>query len=138
MIATVALIVVGGVVFGTGYELKIRARKLREAKYETVLRSYTRDLSPGIKRKEVESYLQARDVHFLQMCCVDASESSRRHSLDDLAKIGGESAPWYCSEHNVYIAFQFTDHGQPEKGYIAEGSDTLKAITIYHWFEGCL
>ena len=137
LIAIVALVVVGGLAFGARYGLKIRAKKKRKTTYESALRSFTRDLNPGMKRKEVESYLQAKDVHFLQMCCV-ASELSKRHSLDNLTKIGEEGAPWYCSEHNVYIAFQFTDHEQPVKGWKADGSDTLKAITICHWLEGCL
>jgi hypothetical protein len=91
-----------------------------------------------MKRKEVEDYLRTKKVEFRQMCCVDSSELSRRHSWDDLTKIGEEDAPWFCGEINVYVAFQFTDHGKQEPGWRADDRDTLRAVTVYQWAEGCL
>ena len=73
------------------------------------------------------------------MCCVDAMELSKRKSWDDLTRLGEEEAPWFCSENNVYLAFQFIDGSrQQTNGWKADDLDTLKSITIYHWLEGCL
>jgi hypothetical protein len=72
------------------------------------------------------------------MCCVDSTETARRDSRDDLVKIGTEDAPWFCSEKNVYVAFQFTDHQQRRGMPKADDLDTLKAVSIYRWLEGCL
>jgi hypothetical protein len=92
-----------------------------------------------MNRKEVEHYLHTRNVEFRQTCCVDSSELSTRGSWDDLTKIGEEGHPWFCSEHNVYVAFQFTDHTKKVGvDFEADDMDTLKAITLYHWLEGCL
>ncbi len=124
---------------GTRYELNKQAQKRREAVYQTTLRSYSEILKPGMGRKEVESYLRARNTMFTQMCCVDAETLSERSSWDDLVKIGKEAAPWFCSENNVYIAFQFTDHERKrEPGWTANDLDTLKSVTVYRWLEGCL
>ncbi|HYB60578.1 MAG TPA: hypothetical protein VEH50_03775 [Methylomirabilota bacterium] len=91
-------------------------------------------------RKEVEDYLKARNVNFEQMCCVDFAHASVQIPLDDLTKIGEEDHPWYCSENDVYVAFQFTSHPgrEAEAGFKAANSDTLKAVSIYHWLQGCL
>jgi hypothetical protein len=94
-------------VLGIRFEVKRRAARKREAGYQLVLREYTEVLKPGMKRKEVEDYLRTKNAKLRQNCCVDSSESSKRHSWDDLTKIGEEDAPWFCSEHNVYVAFQF-------------------------------
>jgi hypothetical protein len=40
-------------------------------------------LLAGMTRKEVEGYLQAKNVERYQMCCVDSREGGRR-SWDDL------------------------------------------------------
>ncbi len=60
--------------------------------------------------------------------------------MDDLVKIGEEEHPWFCSEHFVYVAFQFVDHVQVEKAFSFndDDSDTLKALSIYHQLGGCL
>lgn len=70
------------------------------------------------------------------MCCVSGT---RKHSWDDLAKIGEEGPPWYCGEHDVYVAFEIADQRQQERtGWQADDLDTLKSISIYHWLENCL
>jgi hypothetical protein len=133
------LLVVSLFAFGLRHELKKRAQARREAAYQSALRSYTEVLKPVMTRKEVEDYLHGRSVQFRQMCCVDAMELSKRKSWDDLVKIGEESAPWFCSENNVYLAFQFIDDGKQQTNWWkADDLDTLKSITIYHWLEGCL
>ena len=97
------------------------------------LRSYSQILKPGMKRKEVEDYLSAKNTPFRQMCCVDQKHLNRT-VYDDLVKIGKEDAPWFCGENNVYIAFQF-DGPKRSIGPTADASDTLSAITMYRWLE---
>jgi hypothetical protein len=117
---------------GPRYALKKKARQKREAGYESTLLSYSQVLKPGMNRKEVEDYLHGKNITVRQMCCVAANELSKR-SWDDLTKIGQEDAPWFCSENNVYVAFQFNDHGQHGPHEDANDLDTLKAVSIYHW-----
>ena len=104
----------------------------REAAYQAKLQSYSDVLKPGMTRKNVEDYLRGKGVEFGKLCCVD-----KESVFSDLVKIGKEKHPWYCEEHNVYIAFQFAAV-EPHKGWEAYGSDTLKSITVYHKLEGCL
>ncbi len=56
---------------------------------------------------------------------------------DDLVKIGQESAPWFCAENNVYVAFEFNPKSQGELSD-TNGSDILKRVTVFHQLEGCL
>ncbi len=83
-------------------------------------------------RKEVEDYFQAKSIKFGQFCCVD-----ERSTYADLVKIGKEGHPWYCEEHNVYVAFQFAAL-EPHDRVVTHDSDTLKRITIFHQLWGCL
>jgi hypothetical protein len=123
-------------VFGIRYLAEMKAQKRREVAYQASLRSYQQVLKPGMTRKEVEAYLHGKNISFSQMCC--AGKNSK-NSLDDLAKIGEEKAPWFCSENNIYVAFQFTDHPeQKETRLQASDLDTLHAVTIFRWLEGCL
>jgi hypothetical protein len=108
------------------------AKEKREAAYQAKLQSYSDVLKPGTTRENVEDYLRAKGVAFGQLCCIDERSASA-----DLVKIGKEKRPWYCEENNAYVAFQFAAV-EPHKGWEAYDSDTLKSITIYHKFEGCL
>ncbi len=91
-------------------------------------------------REEVENYLTAKNVAYRQMCCVSVKRFSTGvydSAYDDLVKIGHEDVGWFCSENNVYVAFQF--FGSEKNGLpTAEPSDKLKDMTIYHWLDGCL
>ena len=138
LLSILELVVGGLLVLGIHYGLKMQAQKKREAAYQFSLRSYAQVLKPGMTQKEVERYLQGKNVEFRQTCCVDAMELSKKHSWDDLIKIGREDAPWYCSENDVYLAFQFTDQGQHGTWWDANDLDTLKAISVYYRLEGCL
>ena len=109
------------------------AKQKREAAYQTALQSYTEALKPGMTRMDVEDYLRAKGASFHQMCC-----SLERTAFADLVKIGQEKHPWYCSEHNVYIAFQFTAIEAHDVVVRINDSDVLKRITIFHQLEGCL
>jgi hypothetical protein len=90
LLSILVLVVVGLLVLGIRHGLKRQARMKREAAYQIALNSYTQVLKPGMTRKEVEDYLHQKNVEFQRMCCVDAMELSKRHSWDDLTKIGEE------------------------------------------------
>jgi hypothetical protein len=109
------------------------AQQKREAVYQATLQSYSDVLKPGMTRKGVEDYLQSKGIKFEKMCCID-----ERSAYADLVRIGKEKHPWYCSEHNVYIAFQFVE--EPHEGLrsSAKDSDKLKSITVHHSLDGCL
>src|SRR5262245_26425597 len=112
----------------------------REVEYRKVLLSYSEVLKAGMTRKQVEDYLSAQHIPFRQMCCATVKEFSGgvvEHAYDDLVKIGEEDVPWFCSENNVYIAFQFLSP-KPLPLPEASSSDTLKDLSVYHWLEGCL
>jgi len=134
-----AAIIVAAVGFEIQAERKEQARRKREATYALKLRSFTQDLTPGMTRKQVEDYLKSKKVDFRQMCCVEAKQLASRSSWDDLTKIGEEDAPWFCSENNVYVAFQFTDHNRRDALHKEDNDlDALRAVSIYRWLEGCL
>jgi hypothetical protein len=115
-----------------------RAQQKREAHYQSILRGYSDSLKPGMTRLEVEKCLQSQNLTFRQMCCVN-SKVFGAGVWDDLVKIGKEDAPWVCNENNVYIAFDFTgQRPQGHTGWDGQSTDTLTAVTVYHWLEGCL
>lgn len=120
--------------------MKKRAAQKREAAYQLALSEYQRVLRPGVTRTEVEGYLRSKNADFSHMCCVEPNDSAKRHTWDDLVKIGEEEHPWFCSEHFVYVAFRFADHVQGENGHSVkdDDSDTLKTVSIFHQLEGCL
>ncbi|HTX15467.1 MAG TPA: hypothetical protein VMD77_09235 [Candidatus Baltobacteraceae bacterium] len=121
------------------HRLARREQKKRQAVYELTLRSYQEALKPGMTRKEVEDYLRAKNANIRQMCCINPLEDATRSSWDDLVKIGREDVPWFCSENNVYVAFQFADHEHRHDYEIRDSDlDTLRAVTIYRQLEGCL
>lgn len=114
-----------------------RAQRKRNVVYQMTLRSYSEVLKPGMTRKEVEDYLRARNTPIRQMCCVGRKKLSRS-VYDDLAKIGQEDAPWFCSEKNIYVAFEFDGTEPRAPAWAAEASDKLTTVTLYPWLEGCL
>jgi len=125
------LVVLSAIV--VGYVLRMQAQKKREGAYQSALHSYSEVLRPGMTRKEVEDYLRSKGIEFGPMCCID-----ERSAFADLVRIGKESAPWFCSEHNVYVAFQFAAVELHDNLPSRHDSDTLKRITIFRWLEGCL
>ena len=110
-----------------------RERQNRQTYYESVLRSYTETLKPGATRAQVETYLRNNNKQLVHMCCMNATHNA----YDTLTKIGEERPPWYCSEHNIYIGFQFSTQGVHEFPE-AHDSDVLTHIQIYPWLTGCL
>ena len=139
IVAVVVLIVFGS---WRGQHLRERRKAAeREAQYQTLLAKYTSELKPGMSREQVEQYLQINGKRFSQMCCVANFRGEHASfigsSWDDLLKIGEERTPWFCSENNVYIAFEFNpkSHGErPE----TNSADILKRVSVFHHLEGCL
>ncbi len=140
IVLLLVLVAIGLVAFGVRRELAINAKKNRRAAYEAKLRSFAQVLQPGMTRKQVQDYFHANDITYSEGCCVAYDNSVKRQSFDDLVKVGEEDHPWYCSEHWVYVAFQFTDYGTrtPEWHIKDNDLDTLKSITIYEQLGGCL
>jgi hypothetical protein len=112
-----------------------RAQRKREVLYTATVRSYSGVFRAGMKRKEVEDYFRTNNIPFSQMCCV---EQNTKWVLDDLTNIGKEKTPWFCSENNIYVAFQFVGSERHTPGPTAEDSDTLTKVTLFPWLEGCL
>src|ERR1019366_491178 len=115
-IAAIAVIVFS---LWLGQEVRERHKDAeREVNYQTLLARCTGELKPGMTREQVERHLQTGGTRFRQMCCV-ANFRGQHVSLvgagwDDLVKIGEESAGWFCSENNVFIAFEFNPKSQGE------------------------
>jgi len=112
---------------------KTGARKRRESAYQAALQTYSQNLKPGLNRKDVESYLRARNIGFTQMCCV-----LERSAFADLVKVGQEDAPWYCSEQYIYIAFEFRAAEAHSLQSPIYDSDRLKTVEIFPQLSGCL
>jgi len=106
------------------------AARQRELRYESDLHSYAGVIVPGMSRDPVEHYLRIHRVHFQRVYNFDGNGTDA-----DLTKIGQEPAPWYCSEQNVYISFQFRSADGFES---VDPSDKLQKITIYRWLQDCL
>ncbi len=128
------------IVFGVRYSFQKQAQRRREVEYQKALRSYSEVLKTGMTRNEVEGYFSLKNVQFSQTCCISVKEFTRGvydNAYDDLVKIGKEDIPWFCSENNVYVAFQFlgSEKNAPPQ---AEASDRLKDVSLYHRLDGCL
>jgi hypothetical protein len=115
-----------------GYGLKKRsARKLelqkREALYRSALAAYSKDLKPGMTRKDVEDYLGARATPF------------EKGVAADLVKIGQERSPeWFCSELEVFVSFDFEAVEPHSRALEPHAMDVLKKAYIYSRAGGCL
>lgn len=112
---------------------RARIKATRESGDQAALRLYTRDLKPGLNRKEVEGYFRTRDIRFWQMCCVDGPQNA----WADFVKIGEESPPWYCSTNWVNIAFEFKAT-EPHRCWESRDNDVLESVRIFRPLGGCL
>ena len=131
-LALMIMITISAAVMLLSSHVRSQSRKKREADYQSALRVYSEDLKPGWTRKEVEDYLRANGAKFTQMCCIE-----ERSAFADLVKVGEESAPWYCSEKSVHVAFEFAA-AEPHQPWEAYDTDVLRRITIFHQLGGCL
>lgn len=111
-----------------------RAAQRRQAVYDALLREYSATLRPGAQRREVEAVLTTRGRSFQQMCCL---LSENRNALEDIVKIGSEPTPWYCSENDMYLVFEFDS--MPDSQFPkAHPDDSLRRIALSSWLGGCL
>src|SRR5262249_17725210 len=110
------------------------ARRKREAHYSDSLKAYSDALHPGMMRRDVEEYLRSRNAQFSWI--YTAYGGRRESQYADVVKIGEESAPWYCSEAYVYIAFEFL----PVNSFSHDQTptDVLQRIEIFRPYTGCL
>jgi hypothetical protein len=81
--------------------------------------AYSKDLGPGMPRKNVEAYLRAKAIPFQKAAEVD------------LVKIGQEAAPWFCGEVNVYVGFDFEAVESHSRAWEPYATDVLKKAHIY-------
>lgn len=137
MTVLIALALAASIALGVRHVREVRIKRRREAEYQTVLRTYRDSFKMGISRKELEDYLSSRRIPFQHMCCVNMKEYSKA-TYDDLVKIGSEPVPWFCSENNVYIGFDFRGRERGSPAPTAEALDLLTDIKIFHWLEGCM
>ena len=112
---------------------KAKQKAKREAHYQVLFDKYSNALKPGLTRTEVEAYFKSRNIHFTQMCCVEKS----RDAWADLVRVGAESAPWFCSEYNVNIAFEFRST-EPHRLWEGRDNDVLESVRIFRQLGGCL
>lgn len=111
-----------------------RAEQKRQAAYESTLREYSMTLNPGLQRSAVENVLVSQGRTFRQMCCL---LNENRHALEDIVKIGSEPKPWYCSENDTYLVFEFDSSADPNSPG-ARADDRLRRIALASWLGGCL
>lgn len=130
-LALVAAIVVLICASALGYGLKRRTdqrveEQKRVAFYNSALSSYSKDLETGITRSHVEHYLGAKAIPY------------EKSAEADLVEIGQKPAPWFCSEVNVYVAFDFEAVEPHNRAWEPYRTDVLKRIHIYSRPGGCL
>lgn len=105
------------------------ARWQRDAAYHAILQSYQKNLKSGVTRKEVESYLHARNAPFVE-----------GPGRDLVVMVGEEKFPWYvwwCGSESVYVDFQFIA-SEGNRTTEPNGMDELKGVFLSRRAEGCL
>ena len=107
-------------------------RRKREIGYKVALRTYSEAFHPGIARRELEDSLRSRNTDFTWMYTAFGERTESQYA--DLVKIGEETAPWYCEEEYVYVAFEFSGVERHKQN----DSDVLERIEIFQPDEGCL
>ena len=111
-----------------------QAQRKRDARYQASLRQYSEQFRPGSSRKIVEDYFRAKGIPVWQEFGPGSLDA-----LSDLILIGKDAGPWYCSNWNVYVAFDFAaleKHAEFELAPL--NSDSLRKIHVRHMGEGCL
>lgn len=100
-------------------------RMKREVGYHSALRSYFEALKPGLSRKQVEDYLQAKGISYGRSCCIN-----EHSAFADVARIGEEKVfvP-FCSSEQVLVAFEFASR-EPHRWPKSYPSDELKRIVL--------
>jgi hypothetical protein len=109
----------------------------RERGYQKTLRSYIGTFPVGTLRSDVETRLRAKGQAFHHSCCIHRPPRGGEGAWDVMIPIGEESAPWYCSEHTIYIGIEFTPD-TPRTGLEARSADTVSSVTLVRRMGGCL
>jgi hypothetical protein len=94
--------------------------KKREAGYEAALREYSKDIRPGLTRKDVRRYLRAKHIDYKVLCYAQ--------QCAEMIYLGKYLGPFECAEADV--AFEY----QP--GFPDRDSDVLKAVDLRPF--GCI
>lgn len=112
--------------------LKRKAREKRDAAYQARLAVYSRDLRPGMTRKDVRSYLRARNTSF--------QATGWQHRLDDLVEVGeDDAASWPFTHEWVYVDFEFPWRPQSDLGrrpLTFADDDILQKIELVRIIDG--
>jgi hypothetical protein len=104
-------------------------RKLREAQYQTTLKSYSRELKLGMMCQEVHDLLRNTNI-------TPTHEPYGSPPLDDFIHIGRKQDEWYCSWDNVDIQLQYAASTPNSIEPISH--DLLRKITLSRWAYDCL
>ena len=109
------------------------AKRKREAQYESIAQSYSRELRLGLHSKSVEDYLGTKGATFITVTTNAVGDTG-------LVKIGEEDHPWLCSVQYVFVAFQFgPDTVRVDaRANVASGAEVLKEISVLQQYGGCL
>ena len=130
----VALFIAIGCIVALRNIEKAKRREEHHAEYEAALTKFSQALKPGATRKQVEDYLRGQNLRFYRVCC-----SNDQHAFATEVRVGQEEHPWFCSEWNVYVYFEFTTT-EPDRYPIRPGSDgdTMSDMHLVSRGEGCL
>jgi hypothetical protein len=109
----------------------------RESGYQKTLRSYIGTFPLGTPRSDVETRLRTEGQAFHHSCCIRQPPRGGEGAWDVMIPIGVESAPWYCSEHTIYIGVEFAPD-TPRTDLEARDADTVSSVTLLRQMGGCL
>jgi hypothetical protein len=132
IVVVLSAILIRNVVRAHRAEQRIRTAAT-DAANQSALLQYSKSLTPGLTRKNVEAYLRARGTSFIQRCCME-----ERDAFSDLVKVGEGEKPWYCSSWTVYVAFVFAASEPVSLSSRPSDSDVLKRVELTSNGEGCL
>ena len=79
----------------------LRERKRQDA-YQAVVAMYSRDLSPGTTRDNVELYLRA---HGAKPETDQQPNSTNAHDI--MVRLGEQPPPWFCNRVIVFLRLEF-------------------------------
>lgn len=109
----------------------------RESGYQETLRSYICTFPLATPRSDVETRLRTEGQAFHHSCCIRRAPRGGEGAWDVMIPIGEESAPWYCSEHTIYIGVEFAPD-TPRTDLEARDADTVSSVTLLRQMGGCL
>jgi hypothetical protein len=107
------------------------AARTMEPRYRHVVAEYSRDIKPGMMRKEVEALVRS---HGGLPELSSWFSPPGVHAIPEEVHIGDDPHPWYCSAVPVFLVFEFeASHSDP-----MPGSDLLKRIKLDSRGDACL